>query len=152
MLPLDPWLTQKSCMCPICKWDCLPPQIRQERNALLQQQQQQQQQNQQHQQPFTNTPNQFVVNMPNHTEALANNNPPASTGIYVPPTLLHSSSPPPPPPPSSTGETEKQIRPKNPFEEPSNRSPSGESSNPLSPPPFTEVDMSSEKKISDKKA
>ncbi|KAG1049076.1 hypothetical protein G6F43_008578 [Rhizopus delemar] len=33
VLCIDPWLTQKSTLCPICKWDCLPPEIRQERET-----------------------------------------------------------------------------------------------------------------------
>ncbi|KAI8874914.1 hypothetical protein K501DRAFT_234403 [Backusella circina FSU 941] len=32
VLCIDPWLTQKSTMCPICKWDCLPADLRQERD------------------------------------------------------------------------------------------------------------------------
>ncbi|CEG83948.1 hypothetical protein RMATCC62417_17810 [Rhizopus microsporus] len=33
VLCIDPWLTQKSTVCPICKWDCLPTDLRQEREA-----------------------------------------------------------------------------------------------------------------------
>lgn len=40
--PLDPWLTQKSTLCPICKFDCLPADQRRERQLQCQQVQLQQ--------------------------------------------------------------------------------------------------------------
>ncbi|SAL98034.1 hypothetical protein [Absidia glauca] len=40
--PLDPWLTQKSTFCPICKFDCLPSDQRRERQLHCQQEQLQQ--------------------------------------------------------------------------------------------------------------
>ncbi|KAG1461406.1 hypothetical protein G6F56_005739 [Rhizopus delemar] len=33
VLCIDPWLTQKSTLCPICKWDCLPSDTRRERST-----------------------------------------------------------------------------------------------------------------------
>jgi hypothetical protein len=86
-------------MCPICKWDCLPVDLRRERNELLQQRQQN------HQTdattidmngtvgPSSNEPPQHVENVePTTTAAVSNNR------VIPPPTLLPSSSPPPSPP------------------------------------------------------
>jgi hypothetical protein len=138
---LDPWLTQKSTMCPICKWDCLPVDLRRERNK---QYQPAAQNNQTTQTDATaidmnGVPGPSTVLSPE--VQLAENAPSArnstSAPRIVPRTLLPSSSS----PPSPTQEHKKVEHLENPFEQEEEGNPS--TINESSQLHHTQVDMSS---------
>lgn len=136
-ITLDPWLTQKSCMCPICKWDCLPADLRRERNE-------QHQRNRNAPQPANND---SQAENDSHVIDMAI---PSSTNTTPELRPAENAATPPTTTPSPSNLTEKD-RPhlQNPFE--SNASTisrhSGESSHPVpSTSPFADVDMASEKK------
>lgn len=112
-------------MCPICKWDCLPTDLRRERNQIQQheQEQQQEQEQQLQQQNEASHPENVdstTINMPipgpptsvtpevHHVE-----NATRTTGSIIPPPILPASSPPP-----SPRISDRKITPENnPFEE-----------------------------------
>jgi transcription initiation factor TFIID subunit TAF12 len=87
-------------MCPICKWDCLPIDLRRERDVQQHQEHQEQEQEQQDQQQQQDPPNDsFAVNMdvpgpsalvPPHTTEQTRN----TTGNIIPRPILPAASPP----------------------------------------------------------
>jgi hypothetical protein len=106
-------------VCPICKWDCLPTDLRRERNHIQQQEEEQQQQ-QQNEPSHPENVDSTTINMPIPSpstsvtpEAHHVENATRTTGSIIPPPILPASSPPP-----SPHISDQKITPKtNPFED-----------------------------------
>lgn len=95
-------------MCPICKWDCLPTDLRRERNQQQHEQEQQRQQDQQQGEAATGDHDHAhatTIDMSNHGPSSSVTPPQAehienaarTTGSIIPPPILPASSPPPSP-------------------------------------------------------